>query len=372
MNSRERVFRALKKHDGYPDRVPVQFDLCKQLTDELSELTGIGPHYCQHTFEDITYRISSNELRTHLGSDMVIVGASVSETYLNNLKINADGTWLDEHGLVMKKGEKYCDIVDAPLKNATSVSDVKKYKFLDPHDSSRYEECQRVIEKFKEDYFIIGDLEPGSPMFPMLLVGMEKYMIDLQLGEEYLDYLAEKHTDNAIEFGLRLIKLGVDGIWCGDDYGGQNGIIYNPVVVRDRILPYHAKMVKAFKAAKPDIVLFFHCCGAAKPVLRDIAKVGYDCYNAVQPFLPGNDPQELKDYCGDVLSFWGGIDPQSILPRGSDEELEQHIQQYMEVMGKDRGYICAPAHIIQMDTSVERVLKFVELCKKHSYQYNFS
>ena len=30
MNSRERVLKALKIVPGLPDRVPIQFDLCKQ------------------------------------------------------------------------------------------------------------------------------------------------------------------------------------------------------------------------------------------------------------------------------------------------------------------------------------------------------
>ena len=35
MNSRERVMRALKR-DGLPDRVPLQFDLCRSLLEEAA------------------------------------------------------------------------------------------------------------------------------------------------------------------------------------------------------------------------------------------------------------------------------------------------------------------------------------------------
>ena len=64
MNSRERVFKALKKIDGMPDRVPVQFDLCRQHTEWFGKKLGIKPDYALSYYEDLTYRISANEIRT--------------------------------------------------------------------------------------------------------------------------------------------------------------------------------------------------------------------------------------------------------------------------------------------------------------------
>jgi uroporphyrinogen decarboxylase len=37
----------------------------------------------------------------------------------------------------------------------------------------------------------------------------------------------------------------------------------------------------------------------------------------------------------------------------------------ISILGKGGGYMISPAHIIQNDVSPERVLKFIELCKKH-------
>ena len=64
-----------------PDRVPLQFDLCRQLTDEFGEKYDIPIHYTTSYFEDVTYRISANELRTAMGSDCVIVGGSLPRGY---------------------------------------------------------------------------------------------------------------------------------------------------------------------------------------------------------------------------------------------------------------------------------------------------
>ncbi|MDP3433584.1 MAG: hypothetical protein Q8T04_11535 [Bacteroidota bacterium] len=39
-------------------------------------------------------------------------------------------------------------------------------------------------------------------------------------------------------------------------------------------------------------------------------------------------------------------------------------------MRKGGGYMIAPAHILQNDVLSERVLKFIELCKKHGVYEN--
>ena len=39
------------------------------------------------------------------------------------------------------------------------------------------------------------------------------------------------------------------------------------------------------------------------------------------------------------------------------------------ILGDGGGYMISPAHIIQNDVAPERVLKFIELCKKHG-KYN--
>lgn len=93
MNSRERVLRAFKRIPGLPDRVPLQFDLCRQLADYFGEKTGIPVHYTENLYE-VTYRISANELRVAMGSDVVITGISVSDDYC--FVKDADGTWLNQ------------------------------------------------------------------------------------------------------------------------------------------------------------------------------------------------------------------------------------------------------------------------------------
>lgn len=60
---------------GLLDRVPVLFDLYRQLADHFGKEMGVSVHYTDNLYEDVTYCISTNELRLAMVSNVVIVGA---------------------------------------------------------------------------------------------------------------------------------------------------------------------------------------------------------------------------------------------------------------------------------------------------------
>ena len=135
----------------------------------------------------------------------------------------------------------------------------------------------------------------------------------------------------------------------------------------DRILkPCYARLNQAFRQANPQIVLVSHSDGAVSRLLPTFREVGYEVFNPVQPGVPGHGPQDLKDAFGDQFIFWAAIDQQDLLPRGSDADLEADIRQKIRILGKDRGYIIPPAHILQADVSPKDGWNgSVELCRKH-------
>ena len=99
MNSKERVKSALTRKK-LPDRVPVQFDLCKSLTEHFAEELGIDTGYAWSYYEDLSYRISANEIRTTLGSDVVVVGGTEAADF-KPIPVEGDIT-LNEFGMKMK------------------------------------------------------------------------------------------------------------------------------------------------------------------------------------------------------------------------------------------------------------------------------
>ncbi len=119
MNSNQRVTAALKR-EGLPDRVPLQFDLSRQLLEAFSSRYGVPVHYTQAYYEDVTYRLSGNELRLAMGSDCVMVGAGLPRGYHH--PVDADGCTVNEFGMKMRQGLLYMDLVGHPLAHVQTVA----------------------------------------------------------------------------------------------------------------------------------------------------------------------------------------------------------------------------------------------------------
>ncbi|MCA9916459.1 MAG: hypothetical protein KC445_00835 [Anaerolineales bacterium] len=362
MNSKERVLAAMRR-DRTPDRVPVQFDLCRKLTDAFSQKYNIPVHYTTSYYEDITYRISANELKTAMGSDCVVVGGSLPRGYSHPTP--SPGRIINEFGMLMEQGPMWMQVIEPPLRHVETVQEVLDHPFPDPYANGRFDDAKKYIEMYKDDYFIIGDLELSIYEMSWHMVGMEKFMLDMAMGEEYIGALLDRVKEFSIGIGKQLAVLGVDAIWTGDDFGGQNGMLISPKMWRELFKPRHAELFQAIKAANPDVLIIYHTDGAVSPIIEDLIEIGVDILNPVQPNVPGMAPHELKAKFGDRLSFFGAIDQQDLLPNGTPEEIAADVASKIEALGGGGGYMCSSGVIIQEDVSLENVEALISAVKKH-------
>ncbi len=362
MNSRERVQRALLRQ-GVPDRVPLQFDLSRRLLDHFGERYGIPVHYTPAYYEDLTYRISGNELRVAMGSDCVLVGVGLPRNY--EPRVGGDGSITNEFGMQMRQGSLYMELIGHPLADVAEARQVQEFPFPDPLADGRFDDARRYIEQYKDQYFVIGDIELAIFAFARHLVGMEKLLADMASAAPYLDPLFDKCMNFALAMGRRLVELGVDGIWTGDDFGGQNGMLISPKMWRRYFKERYRHLYAEFKSVNPQVLIMQHSDGAVAPILDEWIEAGLQVFNPVQPGVPGHDPQDLKRRFGDRLSFWGAIDQQRLLPSGTPEEIAADVKSKIAILGRGGGYMISPAHIIQADTPPENVEAFIRAVKDH-------
>jgi uroporphyrinogen decarboxylase len=362
MNSKQRVQMALGR-TGLPDRVPLQFDLCRPLLEAFSQKYKVPLHYSPAYYEDVTYRLSGNELRLAMGSDCVVVGAGLPGGYSHPQ--GKDGTIINEFGMKMRQGILYMDVLEGPFGNVSSADEVRDFPFPDPNDPGRYDDARKYIERYKNDYFIIGDVE--LTMFEMAwhMVGMEKFMIDLAAREAYTGVLLDRCKEFSIGVARNLAELGVDGIWTGDDFGSQMGMMVSPRLWRSVFKPRFAEVFQEIRAANPNTLIMYHCDGAISPILDDLIEIGMQVFNPVQPNVPGHEPAVLKEKYGERLSFWGAIDQQALLPLGTSAEIEADVAEKIRVLGAGGGYLCSPAHILQSDTPIENIECFIKAVQNH-------
>jgi uroporphyrinogen decarboxylase len=363
MNSKERVFKAFKKMDGDPDRVPVQFDLCRQHIEAFGKKLRIEPDYALSYYEDLTYRISANEIRTKMGSDVVVVGGTVPLGYSPE-PVSGDIT-MNEFGMHMKPTPLYVEVVKCPLENVTSAKEIEDYRFPDPYASGRFEKAKRDIDRFGKEYFLIGDVEISLFEMSWHLTGLEKYMIGMLTEEPWIEPLNDRVEEWSTGLALQLVKAGVDAIWFGEDLGSQTSTLISPDEWRMRFKPRHKRMIDRLRKENPEIIIIMHSDGAVAPLIDDFAEIGVDVYNPVQPNVDGSDPNELKNRHGEKICFFGGIDQQVLLPKGDNWMIRNEIKRRIGILGKDRGYLLAPAHIIQADVAPATIEVMINASKEY-------
>ena len=362
MNSKERVKIAMTRR-GLPDRVPLQFDLSRALLNKFADRHGIPARLTPSYYEDVTYRISANDLRIAMGSDCVVVGASLPRGYEH--PVDGAGYLVNEFGMKMREGPIYMEVVEHPLAKVTEGRHIEEYPFPDPLAEGRYDDAARDIAKYSKSHFIIGDME--LTMFDMMaqLVGLEKLLLDMATGEPYVEPLICKTKEFALAIGKKLVSMGVDGIWAGDDFGTQNGMLISPRMWRRYFKECYREVYATLRAVNPDVIIMQHSDGAVAPILEDWIEVGLEVFNPVQPNVPGHEPEELKANFGNRLSFWGAIDQQTLLPYGKPADIDADVEARIQVLGRGAGYMAAPAHIIQPGTPMENVEAFINAVRQH-------
>ena len=352
MNSKERVRLALTR-EGIPDRIPIQFDLCKSLIEHYCQQLGVDPGFSWSYYEDLSYRISANEIRTRLGSDCVVVGGTMAAGF-EPIPVEGDIT-INEFGMKMKPTSLYVEIVEPPLKNASSIKDIEAYPFPDPNAPGRFTRAAADITKYGQKYFVIGDCELSLFELAWQLTGLETHLMAMAMQEDWLNALYDKVEYWTTQIAMKLAKLNVDALWFGEDLGSQTSTLMSPVMWRQTFKPRYLRMFEQIKKVNPNVILIMHSDGAVAPLLDDFIEMGIQVYNPVQPNVPGSDPEELKAKYGDSISFFGGIDQQDLLPGGDEDAIRKEIQYRCEVLGANGGYLLAPAHIIQSDVKPETV-----------------
>jgi uroporphyrinogen decarboxylase len=163
-------------------------------------------------------------------------------------------------------------------------------------------------------------------------------------------------------------RYGVDILMLGDDVSTQIDMIMSPALWREVLKPRMAKIIAAAKKENPALLLFYHGDGNLQAIIPDLAEIGINILNPVQPECM--DPVLVKKQYGDKLSFWGTIGTQTILPFGTPHEVEMKVKEMIETVGSGGGLVLAPTHVVEPDVPWENVEAFIEAVKKYGVYGN--
>jgi uroporphyrinogen decarboxylase len=275
----------------------------------------------------------------------------------------------DEWGIgwkMPKEGGLYYDMFDHPLKDAESIADVEKYPWPDPTDPARFEglaERARYAAQVEKQGVFLGGLSAGIMEMAAWMRGFANYFTDFASNEKLLVAIMTRVMEMKMaywEIALREAGDHVDAIGEADDFAGQFRMLISPAMYRRIVKPLHKRLFE-FIHARTRAKIFFHSCGAIRPVIGDLIEAGVDILNPVQVSATGMDSAELKREFGKEIVFWGGgVDTQRVLGSGSPEQVRSDTRRRIEDLAPGGGFIFATVHNIQGNVPPENIMAMWE------------
>ena len=357
MRSRERVQISLDHQE--PDRCPFSVGFTPEFSARLRadlEEQGRLP----------SGRVVPYDLERAMNVDMLLTFVGWANCYYQEGE-----NYTDEWGVSWQSVDhttdygtgRYTEPVGHPLKDDRAL---EMYQPPNPKRPELYFDARNVIRQFKDDYWIVGAVVCTIFETAWALRGLERTFEDFVQNRELLKEILDIPYQYHLVAAKKLVELGVDMIWLGDDMGGQEYMLISPQDWRHFFKPLMANFICELKNINPDVKVAYHSDGNIYPIIPDLIEIGLDVLNPLQP--ASMDPARLKEEFGDQLCFWGSLDIQHTLPYGTPQDVNNEVLERLRTVGKGGGFIIGPSHYVQIDTPMENFYAMVETVHNTPYQ----
>jgi len=295
-------------------------------------------------------------------------GCEDADTYLGNHLERAkykqnerfpDGRERDIFGVTWERDPAGGDVgivAEYPMRETTSFED---YAMPEVRHDFAFELCDR-LEKRTHDRFTMFSLTMCFFERAWSLRGMENILVDMALDEAFAQELFDRIETHHMELLDAVLDRDFDGVYFGDDWGQQRGLIMGPPMWRKYIKPAFARMFEKIK--RKGKVVCLHSCGDNREIFPDLVDMGLDIYNTLQPEI--YDLAEMKREYGKHVTWYGGISTQQFLPFATPAQVRQKAEDVAKILGENGGYILAPTHCVTADIPVDNVMAMLDTVQR--------
>jgi uroporphyrinogen decarboxylase len=353
------AYVRLRRYLGMPEIEIEIFDLVTQLArvdDDMVERLGI----------DVKAVKPDTPYNKGLATDVVRDGAY--------------DTMTDEWGVKWKKpidGGHYFDMYDASLKHASTPNDLEQFPWPDFQDETRYATIKQKADTYvhtqKKAYVLERDYG-GIWETALWTCGFEKFFLDMVGNKPFAHALLEKITELKMQFWEKAIEAAGENILIiseADDLAAQNSLLCSPRMYKQMVHPYHKQLFEFIKKQAEAqtgsrVYLFYHTCGAVKPLIPLLIEEGVDILNPVQVNAKDMDTKALKREFGKDITFWGGgVDTQRVLPFGTPAQVKDEVKRRIEELAPCGGFVFTTVHNVQSDVSPENFMAMWETLQEY-------
>ena len=230
MTHKERLLTAINHEE--PDRVP----LCAWYTPEAEKT--VLRHLGVESNQTETYKAAGGPLPILMDHDFLISWVGPCTGYY----ADPAEEYTDEWGIGWKwfkyaASGSYTEMVRRPLADIVDPADFSMPDFT---REDRYTGACRLVAEYGNEYGIMGGCACTLFELSWYLRGMEKVLEDMVANKDFMHAYLDRLMTWIDEAGTRMVGLGVDIIWIGDDFGMQDGMIISPQLFREFFKPRYA------------------------------------------------------------------------------------------------------------------------------------
>ncbi len=318
MNSIERTFLTLEHKK--PDRVPV--DLHNFLV--TARIMGVDS-YPDFFRDGAAMAEGQIQAWRRFGHDVLLIE-------------NGTAALAEACGVQVQYLDDSAPVAKEPAIN--SLDEVDDLVLPDPYRAPNLRELLEatriVVEQIGDQAFIVGRADQGPFSLASEIRGLGNFMMDLALGkqEEQVHKLLDFCRQVVYNYTLAQIDQGAHCTSIGDSPSGPD--LISPKHYQEYAYPHVRQLVEDLK--KKDILLSYHICGNATPIISQMVSTGA----AILEIDQKADMQVCKDAARNKSTLLGPIDPSETMVNGTPDLVAEQCREALEVLAPGGGFILGP------------------------------
>ncbi len=184
--------------------------------------------------------------------------------------------------------------------------------------------------------------------------GMDVLFEDLFDGNEIGEWLLDWFTELSVRRARLVAHAGVDVVGLGDDVGTQRGMLMSVPFWRQHFKPRLKRVIDALRQHQTrPLWVRYHSDGDIRPIIDDLAEIGVDILNPVQPeCMPVAEVFTTHKH---HLKFWGMVGTQTTMPFGTPDEVRAVVAECAQHARQGVGIVVAPTHVLEPDVPWENI-----------------
>jgi len=245
-----------------------------------------------------------------------------------------------------------------------SPDDVAAFKFLwakpKEVDIEAFKESIGGLMSLAEKYNVITRATVGVGLASLMsLMGAENFVLFA------VDYPEAFKELAVFEHIMTLERMKIADYYGADlfkRFGGyEQTNFFSPSIYKDIVVPLAKREV--IEARKIGIPMYYRVVTGMKPILDEIAGIGFDCVEGFEPELSNCSNEDIRKVLGEKSVVWTGVSSPVCLNAKDDNLTREAVRNAMETF-EGTGFILGVTNSIRQHFNWDNTIALVDEWKK--------